>query len=287
MSAPALALAAGFAFATGGIILKRALVYSRPLVAAVISVTATAGFVWIVAALTVPLDALLTPRVVPFLIAGVIAPGLSRLAVFTGVDRIGVARSVVLVSTSPLFAIALAILFLGERPSWVLLVGAVCVVAGGILLARRGHAEKLWRRRDLVLPLFGALGFAIRDNISRWGLIDFSEPMVAAAAATLSSVVVMWIVAAAQWARGALQFNRTGLAFMLLSGCCEGVAYLAMWKALDLGDVSVVTPLVHSQPLFTIALTLLFLRDLERITWRIALAAGSILSGVVLVIRFR
>jgi drug/metabolite transporter (DMT)-like permease len=270
-----------------GILLKRALVYSRPLPAALISVTATAAFVWIAAAVTVPLERLLTPRVIPFLIAGIVAPGLSRLAVFTGVDRIGVARSTVLVSTSPLFGIAMAILFLGERPSWMLLVGAVCVVTGGVLLARRGHAEKPWRRRDLVLPLLGALGFAFRDNLSRWALVDFPEPMVGAAAATLSSLGVMWAVGAAQWGRGTIEFDRVGLAVMLLSGCFEGVAYVAMWRALEGADVSVVTPLVHSQPLFTIALTVVFLRDIERITWRIVLSAGAILTGVILVIRFR
>jgi uncharacterized membrane protein len=64
------------------------------------------------------------------------------------------------------------------------------------------------------------------------------------------------------------------------------VAYLTMWRALMLGQVSVVSPLVNSHAIFTVALVWLFLRDLERVTWRIAVAAALVVAGVGLVIRF-
>jgi uncharacterized membrane protein len=73
--------------------------------------------------------------------------------------------------------------------------------------------------------------------------------------------------------------------FFALSGVCEGAAYLLMWRALSVGSVSVVSPLVNSYSIVTIALAAIFLRDLERVTWRIAAAAVLIVAGVALVVR--
>jgi uncharacterized membrane protein len=76
-----------------------------------------------------------------------------------------------------------------------------------------------------------------------------------------------------------------GLRFLALSGLCECLAYVTMWRALAATDVSVVSPLVSAQPLFTVALTAVFLRDLERVTWRVMLAAALIVAGIALVVR--
>ncbi|HEV8642783.1 MAG TPA: DMT family transporter [Methylomirabilota bacterium] len=287
MTWPALlALLAAFAFGIAGVLLKRGLQYATPLTAALVSVTFTTGLVWLLAALTTELSLLMTGTILPFLIAGLVAPGLARLALFVGVDRIGVSRAAPLVATAPLFSVAMAILFLGERPSWMLLVGAACIVTGGVLLSQRGLTDRAWRRRDLVFPLLAALGFAFRDNISRYGFREYSDPLLAAAAATLTSLAVMWLFAGLQAGSGRMRLQWIGLGFLALSGLSEGLAYMTMWRALALGDVSVVSPLINAQSIFAVALAAVFLRDLERVTWRIAVAAGLIVAGVAAVVRF-
>lgn len=283
---PALfALAAGLFFALAAILLKRAFQHASPRTAAVFSVTFTAAFVLVVAATTVGLGGLLTWHVWPFVVAGIVAPGLARLVYYVGVHRVGASRASALASAQPLFAVAMAILFLGERPGWALLMGAVGVVAGGALLSTRVREEKRWRRLDLLFPLSAAVAFGFRDVISRYGFRDFDSPILAAAAATLTSVIVMWSFAAL----GGVESlpPSPGIWYLLLAGLCEGGAYLTMWRALATGDVSVVSPLVHAQPFFTVVLAAFFLRDLERVTWRIAVASVLIVGGVVLVLRFR
>jgi drug/metabolite transporter, DME family len=280
-----LALAAALCFAAAAVFLRRALQYASSRTAAVLTVTFTAGCVWAVTAATAPLALIFTPHVLPFVVAGVAAPGLARLAYYTGVDRVGVARATALVSTAPLLAVALAIVALDERPTATLIAGAVSVVAGGVLLSLRGRTDVAWRRRDLALPVIGAVGFAVRDVVSRHGLREFPEPMIAAAVATLTSVVLMWGLVAVTGT--ATPPARSGLTFIVLAGLSEGMAYLTMWRALATADVSVVSPLISAQPVFAVALTALFLRDLERVTWRIVLGAALIVTGVALVIRFR
>jgi drug/metabolite transporter (DMT)-like permease len=282
---PALfALAAALSFAGAGICLRRAVQWLPPPAAAVLSVTFTAAFVWIVTAFTVPLDRLWAPESAFFLAAGFFAPGLARLVYYTGLARVGVARATALVSTAPIFAVALAVATLGERMTPALAVGVAGVVAGGVLLASRGRDERAWRRRDLVLPLLAALGFALRDIISRRGLMSYPEPMVAAAGATLASVVLMWLLAATGMVK--IRIGRAaGLGFLALSSVCESLAYLTMWRAMATAPVSLVSPLVHAQPLFTILLAMIFLRDVERLTWRVVVASLLMVAGVAFVLR--
>jgi uncharacterized membrane protein len=276
-----LSLASAIGFGVAGVLLRRGLQHASPLSAAVVSITVTTAFVWCLTLLNGSITRLFTWQIWPFLVAGLVAPGLARLMFFVGIDRIGVARAFSLMATAPLFAVLIAMAALGERPTPLLLAGALAIVVGSMLLARRYQHETRWRRRDMIFPALGALGFAIRDNLSRWGLRDYGDSLAAAAAATVTSLLVMWICAGVS--RTALRLPRTSLVFFALSGLCEGSAYLLMWRALSIGDVSVVSPLVNSHSIVAIALAAIFLRDLERVTWRIALAAISIVAGVALV----
>lgn len=283
MPAPFLALTAAFCFALARIFVKRGLQYSTPLTAVTISVVFTGAFLWILAGLTAPLALLGSRRVLPFVAAGLFAPGLGRLLVYVGVSRVGAARASALSSTAPLFSIFLAILVLGERPSWGLFMGAACIVAGGVALSQEGRTSRTWRRRDLMFPLLGTLGFALRDTISRWGLQSFPHPAIAAVAATMTSTAV--IVSFALRRRGELRADGTGLGFLAVAGLCEALASLALWGALAAGSVSVVAPLVYAQPIFTVVLAGIFLRDLERVTWRVGFATAAMVAGAAVVVR--
>jgi DME family drug/metabolite transporter len=282
---PALALFAAVGFGCAAILLRRALSRTTPLAAALVSVTFTTVFVCLLALTTAPISHLFTWRITPFLLAGIIAPGLSRLAYFFGIHRVGVARAMPLVSTSPVFAVVFAIALLGERPGLLLFGGVGCIVMGGILLAGRGRTDAPWRRRDLILPLLAALGFAVRDNIFRFGFRDYAEPTLAAAAAALSSLVVMWLVGATQRGTGHMKITGGALAFLAGAGLAEALAYVSMLRAFSGGSVSVVSPLANTHGMFTVVLTAIFLRDVERITWRLATAAALIVVGIFVVMR--
>lgn len=281
--APLLALLAALGFGTASVLLKRGLQHATPLTAALVSVIVTAGFIWLIAAVTAPLASLLTPGILPFLLAGLIAPGLARLVMFVGIHRIGVGRAAPLVGTAPLFSVGIAIVVLGERPAWMLLAGAAAIVTGGALLSHRAGTEH-WRRWDLVFPILAAVGFALRDNISRYGFREFHDPVLGAAAATVTSLLVIGgYTALAGGAR--VRMTRAGFGYVALAGLAEGIAYLTMWQALSAGTVAVVSPLVNAQSIIAVGLAAIFLRDLEQVTWRIGLAAALIVVGVTVIVR--
>jgi drug/metabolite transporter (DMT)-like permease len=187
-------------FALARVVLKLALPHTTPLTAVVTSIVFTGTVLWVVALFTAPIGLLATTAIWPFVIAGLLAPGLARLLVYVGIDRIGAARSSAIMPIGPFSAILLAVVFLGERPSGSLLLGAACIVAGTLLLSQQERGGRAWRRRDLIFPLLGAIAFGLRDVISRWGLQSFPHPTVAAVVATMTSAVL--IGASAQGRRG-------------------------------------------------------------------------------------
>jgi uncharacterized membrane protein len=282
--APFLALLAALSFGTASVFLKRGLQHTTPFTAALVSVMFTVAFIWAIAVSTASPGMLLTPRILPFVGAGLIAPGLARLLMFMGFHRIGVGRAAPLLATTPLFSVVMAMLVLGERPTWTMLAGAGAIVAGGALLSIRTGTER-WRRRDMVFPLLAAIGFALRDNISRYGFRDFHDPVLAAAAGAATSLVVMGSYAALA-GRTRVSMSRTGLGYVALAGLTEGIGYLTMWRALAVGEVAVVSPLVNASSIIAVGLAAVFLRDLERVTWRIGLAAVLIVAGVTMIMRF-
>ena len=108
----------------------------------------------------------------PFLLMGVVGPGLSTILFVTAVSRAGASRSAVLANTFPLFATVLAIALLGESVRVALVLGTLLVVTGAIGLTLAGGAPSRARgwflRIGMAAALLAALSIAARDVAVRW-----------------------------------------------------------------------------------------------------------------------
>ena len=76
--------------------------------------------------------------------------------------------------------------------------------------------------------------------------------------------------------------DRRCLPFYLPAGLAISLGMVAIYYALDLGRVVVVIPLSSTGPLFTLILTAIFLKGVERVTLKIVLGAALIISGAIL-----
>jgi len=79
-----------------------------------------------------------------------------------------------------------------------------------------------------------------------------------------------------------MNLNRKGVIFFLLSGVCTSLAWLFLFYALSLGKVVTVIPIANSYLLLTVSLSYFFLRDLERVDYKIVIAAFSVVIGIAL-----
>lgn len=216
----------------------------------------------------------------PFLLSGLLGPGLSQFLFTIAVREAGPSRTSVVVGTAPLFAVAIALVFLDEPLQAGLVVGAVLVVAGGLLLVgERGRPEHV-RAIGLVLALVSTVVFAVRDNLVRWLAVDTDVAPGVAAAATLAAgaaLIAVFLLASGRPARlrEARAFVPAGLLF--------GLSYVCLFEAYYRGRVTVVSPLVATESLWGVALSAIVLGRSERIGVRVAAGAVLIVAGGALI----
>ncbi len=70
--------------------------------------------------------------------------------------------------------------------------------------------------------------------------------------------------------------------FLVLSGIATGLSWLCYWRAMSMGPVSKVASIDKLSVAFAIVLGILFLG--EKLTWQVALGAGLIIGGAVIIV---
>jgi drug/metabolite transporter (DMT)-like permease len=216
----------------------------------------------------------------PFLLAGLLGPGLSQFLFTFAVREAGAARTSVVIGTGPLFAIAIAFVFLGEPLEVALVAGALLIVAGGVLLVSERERPDHVRLLGLALALVATIVFATRDNLVRWLAVDTDVSPGVAALATLAAgaalMAVFVVVGRAPLrAHDARAFAPAGVLF--------GLSYICLFEAYYRGPVTVVSPLVGTESLWGVALAAIVLGRSERVTYRLVSGAALVVVGGALI----
>ena len=281
MDAVGLALASAFLFGAMTVALRFALARSADAEAGALLTILPAFAVTVPFVLASPVD---LSGIGPFVLAGMLGPGLSQLLFTLAIRDAGPSRTSVTVGTSPLFSVAIALVFLGEPVHAGLLAGAALIVLGGVLLVgERGRPEHV-KRIGLVFALGSAVVFAVRDNVVRHlsGATDVSPAL--AAAATLASggvVVALFLLASRR------RLPTSGLVAYVPAGLLFGVSYVCLFEAYYRGRVSVVSPLVATESLWGVGLSALLLRRHDVVGRRVFAGAAVIVAGGALIGAFR
>jgi drug/metabolite transporter (DMT)-like permease len=278
-----LALFASFWFAAAMTFINRGVLsidYFRGLLA---NLSVNALFLWFYIFLFVDNVDLWRPVNGVFVAVGVFVPGVARYLVFKSMERIGATISSCLTNAGPLFAIVIATAFLGEQPTASNVLGAISIVGGIIALSWQGEA-KTWRTLDLGFPLAAALLFATRDNLVRFAVVQIPSPVVGAAIAATTSWVTMSGMYLIFGEKKPLPPSaRVGLSYFAISGFMNFLSYVLGYTALSLERVSIVSPLVNASSLFILPLSLLFLKDVDKLTPRKVGATVLVILGVFLI----
>ena len=221
----------------------------------------------------------------PFLLAGLLGPGLSQLLFTLAVRDAGPSRTSVAVGTAPLFSVVIALIFLDEPLHAGLVLGALLIVVGGFLLvgerARPGHVKRI----GLVLALASAVVFAVRDNLVRWLSIDTDVSPALAAAATLGAGGVCVAAYVLATRRGRVSLRR--LPVFVPAGLLFGLSYICLFEGYYRGRVTVVSPLVATESLWGVGLSALLLRRHELVGLRLLGGAALVVAGGALIGVFR
>lgn len=275
---------AALCFSIAHILIRRGLVESNAMTGSFISLFMTAGLLWLVVPIFVRLEELWQVAVFFFIAAGIFAPGIGRTLSYFGIEKIGVARAVPIVNSSPIFASMFAVLFLGE--DWALqnVAGTLLVIAGVVMLSMAKPPAGEWRKLDVVFPILGAMAFGISTSLRKAGLGFVDIPLGAAACTATTGFLFSVILLQTQGGQKALKLTRNSAGCFFSAGIFNTAALLSVFYALSYGKVVIVEPLVSSNPVLTLVLTSLFLRDLEALNWRVISGASLAVAGTILVV---
>lgn len=221
----------------------------------------------------------------PFLLAGVLQPGVGQLFVTLAVREAGAPRTSVVFGAAPLVSVTIALVLLGEPARVPLVAGAVLIVAGGVALARERDRPGHVRPIGLVYAGLATVLFSIRDNLLRWLSRGTAVPPAAAAAASLlGGALVLALVLGPRLER--LPRLRDTAPFLGV-GLLWGTSYVVLFEAYYRGRVTVVSPLVATESLWAVGLSLLLLRRTELVGRRLVLGAVLVVAGGALIGAFR
>ncbi len=285
--AEAFALACGLFTAINLILLKKGMAHGNPVTAIVVSLAINVLTFWSFVFLALPVDEILRPELLLFVLVGLIQPGGTRFLAYVSVEKVGVAVTAPLRATTPLFSSLLAIAVLGEQLTPAVAAGTALVVCGVALLSMKEDKTGAWRNVLIALPLLSAFVAGSTQVIRKIGLARIALPILGAAVTTGTSLVAVTLslLVSRKWSM--VQFNRASLGYFVLAGCAVTLGVASVYMSLYLSDVVIVAPLASLSPLYSLALSALFLREVEVITLRRAAAAVLIVVGVVLITAIR
>lgn len=271
------------------------------------------GCAWVVVMIPMLLDppeTVSTEAMVFFAISGLFAPAISRAAALGGVRALGPSISVpIQQGLRPLIVVPAAVIVLNETFGWTRILGLAAIVTGGWILSRDPKsvgeppheravaparvAHPLVTATDrrpstrgfrpgVAFPVVAAIGYATSDLLVKIGLGGGSDPVYAA---PLSIGVGFLVWAAAHAFRPVRRRFRLGkdAGWLVLAGMFMGMAILLLFRALARGDVSLVAPVIGTQPLFVMLLSAFLLRHIEVRDRTTIIAASVVVVGTILV----
>jgi drug/metabolite transporter, DME family len=220
----------------------------------------------------------------PFVLAGLLGPGMSQLLFTFAIRDAGPSRASVTVGTAPLFAVVLALVFLDESFAAAVFLGAALIVVGGIVLVGERDRPEHVKRTGLVFALAATVVFAVRDNFVRWLSIDTSVDPALATTATLAAGAC---VALAYSLLGGRPLAPRQARLFVPAGLLFGLSYVCLFEAYYRGRVTVVSPLVATESLWGVGLSALVLGRGEGVGFRLVGGAALVVAGGVLIGVFR
>ncbi|MFH1462308.1 MAG: DMT family transporter [bacterium] len=276
------ALLAAFFIGLNNVLIRKGMDYGTRGQAIFVSLFFSVIVFWLLLLSFVGLQSLFSVSLLWFLLAGLFGPSLGRALNFTSLQRIGVARTIPIVGAAPLFSVLIAIVFLGEEFSWIVLAGTAVIVFGIYLLSRgKNQKGEGFTRKELLFPLGSALCFGITVPLIKKGLSYVENPIIGAAFTATTALLIIFLYLLVTGRAGNMRTPRTALILYFLAGLSTVAAFLFNFSALNSGSVSLVAPLMGTFPLFGVLLSGVFLK--EKITKSIYLGAIFIFLGIVLV----
>jgi len=229
-----------------------------------------------------------SPKLVAIAISGSFLNAVLGTALFYyAITHAPLHQASILSNTAPFWGVLSSVLVLGERASPVAFAAAGLIVGGTYFLIER---RKSGDSAHHVLPLLAALGAGALWGFAsavpaKFCLDSGMNPMAYHLLFTSGAGILWGIAILPKLLQRAVRFTKRGVVIALVSAFFGYFAGWILWlNALDLAPASMVSPIGGTSVLFTVLLSIVFLR--ERPTRRAIFGGILVLAGVLLISLF-
>ena len=291
MGAIALSLLSGFGFGSAAVLARVGMQGMSPLSSVLLSVVVSFCPTLLLALVFAFSDIKDLPLVALawFFLLGVVNFLGGRTSSYQAIGRIGASRTAAVQSTAAVFASIFAITITGERPHFVVLLGTLTVVLG--LTAAVGNSIRggVANNRGVLigfgLALVAAASYGGTNVIAKELTEEYGSPLMVSALGLLFGIILLWPLAGSSTVREVRE-SRGNMKFVLSagsSGLAAATGVIALYFALERADVTVVSPIVSTNPIFTLVLAQIFISRMEDLTKWLFLSVGVTVVGVAIV----
>jgi drug/metabolite transporter, DME family len=278
-TAQLLALICSVFYASALVSARAGMRYSTPTTVTLVSILMQNLLLWSAIFVTGGIHSVPVAGVLLFTLVGLFQLAV-RLLAYTGVEKIGASRSSALQSVSPLISAAIAITFLGEPTTLLIILGTLLVVIGIVLISWKPERQfPDFRTWHLLLPIGAAFLTGINHPIRRYVLTMANEPLFFSALMGTVSLGGFLIYFAVSPRSQRLVWNRQAIGPFLATGVCETTSILLIITAISMGRVVIVAPIAASYPVWSLILSAIFLRDVESVNGKVIAGILSVVAG--------
>jgi len=260
-----------------------------PIVAAFITLTINLSIFIVLFFIFVPIDLLKLEFIYVFIAAGILAPGCARAFSYKGLETLGMSISTPIVNAESLFSVFMALMFLKEPMNLVIGAGILSVIIGIVLLSyetgqkNRKDITKKIHYRYLFYPITASIFYGVSVFLRKLGLNIVSSPILGATITLGTSwcMITIFLFTSGS-AKRLFQVKKQSFIYFVMGGIATCIGWLALFHALNIGKVIIVSTIATSYSLVTLLLSYLFLRKVERLSLKIVFATILIVGGVIL-----
>lgn len=217
-----------------------------------------------------------------FFLAGILHPGVFYVLLLISVQRLGPSRAITLKGTSPFWGVAIAVIFLGERPNLAIYAGLV-LVGFGVMFLTSEKNDKLGMSKNMLWPLAAAFFSGLGPNLTKIALRYLDDPLLGVIFGVSGGIFALFVANSLVYGREDGQFwfkiSPKKILLFLPLGIFSSIGFIVYYSALQVGDVTVVIPLVQTAPFFAIILSRLLIQKREGVNLRLFVSAVSVVLG--------
>lgn len=274
-------LSAAISYAAGNIAARFGLLYSTPLTMTWISMLVQTVMLWAIVFLAGGIPPVVPVALMWFVLVGLLMP-IIRFLTYTGMAKIGAARSTPLRATHPLFSAVFAVAALKEKMDLAVALGTLLVVFGIVLICwQREERVASYRRWHTLIPLAAAFLAGVVHPIVRHALRISNHPVFFSAVVGVVSLTSLAGSLALPGQNQRPRWDQKALRPFVVAGIFETLGFLLFIASLSVGPVVLVAPFIGTTPMWVLIGTVILMRKIEQVNSRTVTGTLCTVAGTI------